>query len=38
MPQEFEEVGLEVYFNASQMFGGWTKGLDRELDKQQSQA
>jgi hypothetical protein len=38
MPQEFEEMGLEVYFNASQMFGGWTKGLDRELDKQQSQA
>jgi len=25
MPQEFEEMDLRVYFNASQMFGGWTK-------------
>jgi len=24
MPQEFEEMGLSLYFNASQMFGGWT--------------
>jgi 2-polyprenyl-3-methyl-5-hydroxy-6-metoxy-1,4-benzoquinol methylase len=38
MPQEFEEMGLEVYFNASQMFGGWSKAVDRTLDNQQSQA
>jgi 2-polyprenyl-3-methyl-5-hydroxy-6-metoxy-1,4-benzoquinol methylase len=28
MPQEFEEMGLAVYFNASQMFGGWTRPPD----------
>lgn len=38
MPQEFEEMGLSIYFNASQMFGGWTKGVSNQLDKQQSRA
>lgn len=27
MPQEFEEMGLSIYFNASQMFGGWARRL-----------